>query len=171
MNRRQMIKGSVITGAAIGIGGPTVLLQTACAPKNLSLYVQTVVGSLQELSPLLPSSAQLIAKAVKIANDFDAAYKAGRFTDATTLFTNLSDLLSQITGDAGVNSPTIKIALAVAGIAMRAIAVLLKSQSTQPAVATAIKGNTSAAARQQMSLINNLANDAAVNQIFQAVRF
>lgn len=168
MQRREMIKraGLGITGLAL-VGG-----ETSCAPpKNLSLYVETVVGALREVRDFLPGSAGLIAKAIEIASDFKKAYDAGHFADATTLFTNLAGLLSQIVSDAGVNSPMIKIALAVAGIAMRAIAVLLKSQSEQPVVAQAMKKqSTSAASRAQITLIERLASSAAVDTAFAAAK-
>jgi len=170
MNRRQFNKAA-LTGGAVAVITPTVLVMQGCG-KNLSVWVNTVIGALQELSPLLPNSAQLISRAIKVAQDFDAAYRAGKFLDATALFENLAGVLSQITQDAGVNNPTIKIALAVAGVAMRAIAVLLKSQSTQPAVTAAVAAvPPSPAVTRRINLIESLANSASIDALYASVKF
>src|SRR6266704_962616 len=102
MNRRQMMK---VTGtAAIGTLAAS---QIACTPKDIAFYVSTVVGSLNELSPLLPGAAGLIAQAVTVANDFLTAYKAGKFDNASAIFQNLVSLMTQIGADVGVNNPTV----------------------------------------------------------------
>lgn len=170
MNRREMIHTTVLGVAGFGVG--TASTAPACpGSKNLSTYVVTVIGALEELTPLLPSQSSNITKAIKIAKDFDEAYRAGKFDSATVLFENLSSTVSQIASDAGVTNSSVKIGIAVAGVAMRAIAVLLKNQVTEdPRVADVVKSRTGVAADRQKSLIESLANDSAVNAIFQAAK-
>lgn len=165
MDRRTMIGRGALAAGGFAIGAGFTAPQCS-SPKNLSVYVQTVVGALEEIAPLLPGSAQLIAKAAKVAKEFDKAYREGKFTDAVALFENLAGFISQIAGDLGVNNPTVKVALAVAGIATRAIAVLLKSQETEPAVARA-RSTATSAQRRQVSLVNRLAAPSAVEAAFQ----
>jgi len=170
MNRRQFNRTALKVGA-VAVAAPTVLALKGCpGAKNLSVWVNTVVGALQEIAPLLPSSARLISKAVKIAQDFDVAYWAGKFLDATALFENLAGVLSQITQDAGINNPTIKIALAVAGVAMRAIAVLLKSQSNQPQVAAVLAAPQTPEMRRRANLIESLANPTSIDALYASVK-
>ncbi len=168
MNRRVALQ-SIGTGtASVAVFGPVVFLQ-GCSPKNLSVYVQTVVGTLHELQPLLPDASANIAKAIKIASDFDKAYRDGKFADAIAVFSNLSGVISEIATDAGVDNSTVKVALAVAGIAMRAIAVLLQSQSANPAVANARVG-ASSEQRRQAALVEKLANAGEIDRLFSMVR-
>lgn len=168
MNRRTFGKtlavGGGSTAALVLIGS-----QTACNPKDLSFYVDTVVGALDELKPLLPGAAATIVKAVAIAKDFDAAYKAGKFENAAALFANLSSLLSQIADDAGVNNTQVKLILAFAGVAIRAIAALLKSQAEQPGVMK-VTGPPTEAQKAQRALIERLADEKAINRLYQSVK-
>lgn len=164
MNRRTLLK----TGALGGVGMLT--LGTSACGKNLSTYVSIIIGALEELSPLLPGQSSVIATAVKIAKDFDEAYRAGKFASATALFSNLAGVIGQIADSIGVSSPAVKTAIAIAGIALRAIAVLLKQQSAEPAVAAVIASQRSAIAIQQMDLINRLADPIAVDLIFKNAR-
>lgn len=170
ISRRSMLgTGALVAGSfAVGVG----FTAPACNPKNLSVYVQTIVGALEEISPLLPNSAAIIAKAVKVAKDFDDAYRAGKFENALVLFENLAGFISQIANDVGVNNPTIQIALAVAGIALKGIAVLLKSQESEPQVVAAMeRANAKPGAAARRSLVERLANPTAVEKAFAASRF
>lgn len=165
MNRRTML--GVSGAAAVGVA-----VTTACpGAKNLSVYVQTVVGALREIGPLLPGAAGLIAKAITIAEDFDKAYREGKFDNAKVLFENLAGVISQIATDAGVNNAQVKVALLLAGIAMRAIAVLLSVQASNPEVAAALRSRTSPADQRQLALIKKLANEDVINQLFAEVKF
>lgn len=161
ITRRDLIKGGAFAAVAT-----MVLGEEACKPKDLTTYDQIVLGVLRELQPLLPSAAALISKAITILQDFDAAYKRGAFADAMALFANLSSVIGQIAADAGVNNPTVKVALAVAGIALRAIAVLLASQSGQPAVHAVLTGAMNPEKERQRELIRKLSDESAINKIF-----
>lgn len=136
MNRRDLIKGGIAATGVLALSG----VQQACTPKNLSSWVASIVGGFTEIKPLLPqlglSQAVIdrvsgfIDKAVLIAHDFDAAYKAGKFTTAATLFGSLSDLITQIAGELNVTSNRIvKLALVSIAIARIAIASLLSQQA------------------------------------------
>lgn len=150
MNRRQMIQTTALGGAGFAIG--TAFTAPACNPKNLSSYVQMIAGGFTEIKALLPDLglsqsiitkvAELIDKGVKIAQDFDAAYRAGKFSDASTLFTNLGSVITQIVTTLGVSTENraVKVALAAVGIARVAIAILLKKQSDeQPQIAESVR--------------------------------
>lgn len=157
MNRRTILKTGALTAGMLMLSGA----QVACG-KNLSLYVNIIVGALKELSPLLPGQAQLIAKAIAIAETFDRAYREGKFTDAIAIFENLAGVLGEIADAAGVTNPQVRTALAVAGIALRAIAVLLKSREGEPVVVEAI-GTATVAQRRQIALVNRLAEPAPLD--------
>ena len=163
MNRRQML-----TTTGLGVVSIGVMSQVGCKPKNLSLYVQTVVGALQEISPLLPSQAQFISKIVTVAADFDAAYKRGDFESATTLFSTIVSNVSQLISDIGTPSPQIKVALAVAGIALRAIATLLASQAT-PAIAAQASKAAGAQAK-AVNTVRRLSNPQIFDDILNSLK-
>jgi len=162
MNRRTLLK----TGS-VGAVGFLTLGAKGCG-KNLSTYVNVVIGTLQELSPLLPGQAQFISKAVGIAKTFDDAYRAGKFMDATALFENLAGVISQIADSAGLSSPSVKVAIAVVGIAMRGIAVLLKDQTSDPTIAAIVSESASKnpVVRRQKSLVEKLADEKEINALF-----
>lgn len=166
MNRRQMIKTSTVAGlgAVTGFG----FTAPACGQKDLSGWVTTIVAYFDEIKILLPELglsqavidkvSGLISKAAKIAKQFDEAYKAGKFENAVTLFTNLGGLITQIAGELNVtDNRIVKLALVGIQIARITIASLLKSQGdAQPAVRMAAM---SAEGPQQAALdeINRLA--------------
>lgn len=163
MNRRELIKSGAVTAGVVAFGG----LQIACKPQNLSFWVQSVVGALEEVAPLIPGQSQAIKKIVKLAQDFDAAYQAGKFTDALTLFQNLTSLIDQLVSDIGGQlSPQIKTALAIVNVALRTIALLLKQQGeSQPTIARAVRGG---AQSQAVSTVNRLADLNAIDAIYAA---
>lgn len=158
MNRRSMIK---LTGAA-GLG-TLVASQVGCKVKDVAFYVSTIVGALGELKPLLPGAAGTIAKAVTVANDFLAAYNAGKFANAKVALKNLVDLLSQIANDVGISgNPTVKVIFALASVAIHTIAALIMAN----APAGAMAGVTSA----EQAMVEQMANPATLNAIFVASR-
>jgi hypothetical protein len=171
LSRRTALK-HIGTGSLIAVAAPTLLLQEACKPKDLNVYVQTVVGALQEIQPLLPALSGKIGAAIKVALDFNAQYQRGDYVTATQTFETLASNVSEIITDIGVSlSPAIKVALTVAGIGLRAIAVLLKAQSEQPQVAKAIKGMKASSIPPPPnagSRILKLADPVALDKAFEA---
>lgn len=163
MNRRELIKSGAVTAGVVAFGG----LQSACTPKSLSFWVQSVVGALEEIAPLIPAQAANIKKIVAVAKDFDAKYQAGAFADALTIFQNMTSLIDDLVRDIGVNlTPQIKVALSVAGIAIRTIALLLKQQGeSQPTIARAVRGG---AQSQAISTVSRLADLNAIDVIYAA---
>lgn len=146
MNRRNFM----VTGATAGAGA-LVLSQEACKPKDLSGWVVTIVADYGEIKILLPQLgfsqavidriSGLIDNAVRIAKDFDDAYKAGKFDNAVVLFTSLGDLVTQVASEINVTDNRI-VKLLVVGIqiARITIASLLKAQAdSQPAVAAKVR--------------------------------
>lgn len=168
MNRRTLLK----TGGMAAVGAVT-LGTGPCSSKNLSVYVSTIVGALEELKPLLSNQSPLLTRAISIAKSFDEAYRAGKFDTATALFENLAGVVGQIADSVGVSSPSVKIAIAVAGIAMRAIAVLMKQQAEDnPQVAAAVdaKAERDPTASARKSLIQQMADTKAVDALFEAAK-
>lgn len=160
MNRREVLKGAGVTTAVVAFGG----LQAACKPANLSFWVQSVVGALTEIANLIPGQGAFIKKIITVAQDFDAAYKAGKFSDALTLFTNLTSLIDQLVGDIGGQlSPQIKTALAIAGVAIRTIALLLKQQGEKVPSVSAISSP-------EIDNVRRLANERAIDAIYDAAK-
>lgn len=169
MNRREMISTTAMAGAGFIIG--TGFTAPACpGAKNLSTYVQMLAGGFSEIKSLLPTLglsqstidkvADLIDKGVKIAKDFDAAYRAGKFSDAATLFTNLGSMISQVISTLGlsVENKAVKVALAAIGIARVAIAILLQREAVaQSQVMAGVLQTRSAAEVQAIGEIQKLA--------------
>lgn len=152
-NRREFLGlgGGAIVGAVAG----TLVIEPFCDKKDLSGWVLTLTTAFGEIKPLLGqlglSQAVLdrvsgfIDKGVKIAQDFDAAYKAGKFADARTLFLNLGDIVAQVAAELGASDNRIvKLALISISIARIAIAALLSSQASQPGVMAAVNKAKSA---------------------------
>lgn len=168
MNRRNFTR-TALTGVGIATLAPATLLTMGCKSTDLGFYIDTITGALKQLQPLLPGAAGLIAKGVGIASDLSSAYKRGDFASTTALFASLSDNLNQIADDAGVNSPTTKVILAVAGVALMTIANLLKNQAPVAAVAAARVSATSAQQR-GVAMIEKASSSAAVNQVFGVLK-
>jgi hypothetical protein len=165
MNRRDMLKTSSVAGLGT-LGGFAFTAPSCDKPKNLSTWVTIIVADFTEMKPLLPelglSQATIdrvsgfIDKAVKVARDFDAAYVAGKFADAVTLFTSLGDIVAQIASDLGAaENRIVKLALISIRIARIAIASLLSSQASEPQVAAAVRA---ARTTRTVSEIERLAN-------------
>lgn len=145
-SRRSFLKvGGVGIGSLVLAGsvGSLAVLETACAAKDIAFYVDTVIGALKQLSPLLPGAAGFIAKAISIAGDLKAAYEKGDFANTSALFASLSDVMGQIADDAGVSSPSIKLIFAIAGVALNTIGALLKAQTPAMAAKVGKVGATS----------------------------
>lgn len=162
MNRRQALK----LGGLAGVGALTMGVQR-CGGPNLSFYVSTIIGAMKDLSPLLPNLSANITKAIKVAETFDAAYRKGDFDSAEKLFENLNSLISQIADDAGIESQQVKLAITFANVGIRAIAAILFAQRDQPAVASAI-AKRGAAGKARLSVVERLADAAAIDKAYQA---
>lgn len=169
MNRRQMITTSALGAAGFAVGTGFAAPQCGGA-KNLSTYIQMIAGGFTEIKVLLPDlglsqniiaqAAELIDKGVKIAKDFDAAYKAGKFSDAASLFTNLGSTLTQVISTLGISTENraVKVALAAIGIARVAVAIILSRQADdQPQVAAAAKAGKVPAQAKAVSEVERLA--------------
>ncbi len=155
ISRSALGAGGLALGAAFGTpkgSGPVV-----------DFELQTIRGAFNELKPLFPSQADIIGKILKVADDFDAAYKAKDFSSAETIAANLTSLVSQFTSDIGVGlPPQVKLWLAAASIAIRTIAVLIKGSASN---------NAPQAKVATVSLINKLASTSAVDAAFAAAKF
>ena len=162
MNRRQFTKRAALTVIAAGLSGSAF----KCSSEKISIYVQTISTFLNQISSVLPAQSALITKVLKIASDFDAAYRRGDFLSADGFFNSLVENLNALTQDIGVGtSNTVKTWLAIIGAAVTSIAVLLKEQvDAQPAV----KGRASIATSARA--VERLASQAAVDRLYQVAK-
>lgn len=163
MNRRQFTKRAALTLATASLAGSAF----KCGSESLSIYVRTIITFLNQISSLLPAQASAISRIVKIATDFDAAYRRGDFSSADSLFNTLEQNLTQLTNDIGVNvSNSVKTWIAIIGAALTSISVLFKEQvSTLPAPMTAKAGTAKSA-----SAVERRASQANVDALYQTAK-
>lgn len=157
---RAVLGAMVLSGAGLSV---------ACGEK-ISFYVSTVIGSLEALIPLLPNAAPQIRKAVEAAKAFDAAYRAGKFTDASTLFANLGDLALEIFNVVGVVDPRIGLAIALGRVAFNAIATLLKKQMEDQAVAAIVNAQNDPRSLRAKAMIERMADPKMIEAILADVK-
>ena len=153
LNRRNFIGTSTLAGA-----GALVLSQTSCKPKNLSAWILTITTAFGEIKPLLSQlglSETVITKVsgwidegVRLAKLFDEAYKAGKFTDALTLFNSLGDIIAQVAAELGAtDNRIVKLALVSISIARIALAAILQAQESSAPEAIRIAKSSKAGAK------------------------
>lgn len=163
MNRRSFIgTGAMVTGgAALGM----VTMAPSCNPPKVSTYVRAFTGALGEIKLILPAQGAIIDRMIKVAEDFDKANLAGKFEDAKTFLLNLVSLFDQFTADLGVNVPLpVKTALLIAGVAIRAIAVLIDGElSRQPSMAARAEAG-------EVNKLKQLADEGAINAALKAIK-
>lgn len=172
MNRREMMSKTTVAG--LGAVGGFAFTMPPCSGKDLSGWVVTIDAYYDEVKILLPGLglgqavidrvSDLIDKATKIAKQFDAAYVAGKFTDAVSLFSNLGGLVTQIATELNVtDNRIVKLALVGIQIARITIASLLKVQAdNQPQVA-AKAGAMRSASTEADAAIGEIERLASVN--------
>jgi hypothetical protein len=162
MNRRQFTKRAALTLTVASLSGSAF----KCSSEQVSIYVRTITTFLNQIAGLLPAQAAAIAKIVKLATDFDAAYHRGDFNSADSFFDSLEQDLTALTNDIGINaSNTVKTWLAIIGAAMTSLAVLFKSQvDAQPAITARAQASRSAGA------VERLASQAKVDALYQAAK-
>lgn len=161
-NRRDFLKlaGSAGLGVAV-LGGATLTI--GCG-KSISFFTSTVIGALSDLKPLLPNLSPAIDKAIAAGKAFDDAYRAGKFDNIDTLFENFGNTVNSFVAAIGVMNEDVKRYVLVGGIALRAIASLLKSQVSQSAVAAVVasKPRTSG-----MAMIERMADPVVLDKMMQ----
>lgn len=173
MNRRNAITTLSLGTAGFVVG--TGFSAPACpGGKNLSTYVLIITQSYGEIKNLLPDLgfssttiskiSDLIAQAIKIAEQFDKAYKAGAFQNAAQFFNQLGTLSLNIANELNVsNNRIVKGILAGIGIARVTIAAMLQSQADQlPAARTARLSPEAAAAKAEIERLNRVDLDAVL---------
>ena|SRR5215217_4689031 len=162
LSKRQFLKVAGV--ASIGV---LVVSTTACpGGAKVTIYMQTISGLLNEIALLMPAKSEFIRKTLKIAADFDAAYRRGDLANADAFFNTLTSNLTTLTVDLGVNlSDQMKMWLAVIGATVRTVAVLLRDQVGNTSTAKSIAKSAKSAAA-----VERLANASAVDAAFQAAR-
>lgn len=163
LSKRQFLTTGV--RAAVGtVVFSGAALSLACGEK-ISFAVSTVIGSLEALSPLLPSASGLISKGISIAKQFDKVYREGKFADSTALFTNLGEVAQQIVEVAGLANPRINQIIALGRVGLNVIASILKSQMKDPVIAGMVAARTDAAAQRQKTMIEKMADEKMIEMI------
>jgi hypothetical protein len=176
MDRRNFVKtiaggtAAIATSRALtaaGVGGLALMLQ-GCG-KNISGWITAIVSGFAEVKSLLPDLglgqgaidkiSTLIAKGAKIAQDFDDAYKAGKFSSAIILFKNLGGVLEEVRADLGINADNkiVKAAFAVIGFARVAVAIILDRQGQNRPEAIAAAASASGEELAALAEIKRLA--------------
>lgn len=167
ITRREAIRSLGLGGGGLLLGAGFTAPQCGGA-KNLSTNVVIIMRSYGEIKELLPETglsqsvidrvSGYIAKAIKVAEDFDKAYRAGAFQNAATLFNQLGGLVGDIANDVGAsNHRVVRVTLVGIQIARIAIAGLLAAQAAnQPAVRTAKKSPEMVAAIAEIERLNAL---------------
>lgn len=172
LNDTNLSKRNFLKVGGVAALGSLTLCTASCGP-SMNTWVQTIIGGLEELKPLLPAQGSLLTKAISTAKSFNEAWQDGKFANAAALLENLTATIQQVIDDAGVNvSQQVKTMIAVVGVALRTIAVLMKEQMGDPVVAAAVRDKTanSPSAAMQRSVIERLADPNAVNAVFAAAR-
>ena len=163
MNRRTFAKRG-----AIGLAALTLTTSAyKCGAEQVSIYVRTITTFLNQIASLLPERGALITKIVKLASDFDAAYRCGDFASADTFFNSLDQNITTLTNDIGVNvSNNVKTWISIIGATVTSIAVLFKDQvqTLTPLQRTILRSARSADA------VERLASQASVDALYQAAR-
>jgi hypothetical protein len=149
----KVTRRSFVSTAAVGAGAfafGIAAVEPACSPKNLSTWITTITSAFAEVKPLLPQLglntalvakvSDLVDKGARIARLFDEAYRAGKFADAVTLFSNLGDVIAQVASELGAtDNRIVRLALVSISIARIAVATLLNNQAdATPQVAAAV---------------------------------
>lgn len=162
MNRRTLLK----TGGLAAVGTLT-MGAGKCGAEKVSIYVRTISTFLNQISTLLPDQAAFITKTLKIAADFDAAYRRGDFATADTFFNSLEQDLTILTNSIGMNtSNNVKTWLSIIGITVTSLAVLFKEQiDAQPAARRSVARKARSA-----SAVERLAAQAQVDAVYKAAR-
>ena len=164
MDRRTMLKV-----AGTGTVGVLAFGTTGCDKKDVSFYVSVFSGAMEELMPLLPSQNANISRVLSAIKTFKSAYEAGKFDSAVSALENASSVLSEIVAQIGTVSDPVKVAISVGGVALRAIAALLRAQTADPTVQAAVSAKaTTKAARSTLSVIDRLASPEALDRVYQA---
>lgn len=167
MNRRQFARQSTLALAVAGLSATAF----KCGSAQVTIYVQTIISFLREISAIIPAQASFIGKIIAIATDLDAAYKRGDFDNAMAFLESLTSNLNTLIANLGLNvSDRVKVALAIIGSTVRLIAVLLKQQAEQPEVAAAISTRTDAASIRRKALVAELANSSEIEKLYQAAK-
>lgn len=167
MNRRQFTKRGALGLVVAGLSGSA----WKCGSDKISIYVSTISSFLNELAQFVPAQAAFIAQIVKVASDFDVAYRRGDFTNASTFFNTLAGNISTLTTSLGIGtSPRIKTLLSVVNITVRTVAVLLMNEGATKVAEVAKARASNPAMDDAVRTIERLANPKAVDAIFEASR-
>lgn len=167
LSKRNFMKAGGVAAAG------TLMLGAKGCGIDVDTWVRTILGGLETLKSYLPAQEALITKAISVAKVFNEAWKGGKFTDATALFENLSNVINEFITAAGIDlSQEVKIIIVVIDGALTAIALFMKKEANDPAIAAAVNAKTAAdpnAARQR-ALIEKMANPRAIDALFAASR-
>lgn len=167
ISKRYFLK----VGGIAGLGALT-LGTTACpGSEKVSIYTQTISSFLNEIASLVPAQAAFIARIIKVAADFDAAYRRGDLENASAFFNTMVANVTTLFNDIGVNvSAQMKVGLAIVSSTVKLIAVLLKDQGAAAPAAVAKARGASKSVAKSANAIERLANAASIEALYQAAK-
>jgi len=167
MNRRSFAKRGALTLTTLALTATAF----KCGSEKVSIYVTTIASFLREISGLVPSQSAFIAKAIDVAEEFDAAYRRGDFANASTFFSTLVGNVTTLIGNLGGGlSPRIQTLLSVVSITIRTVAVLLKNEGATAVSAVAAARASNPVINAAAAAIERLADPKSVNATFEATR-
>lgn len=181
ITRRELIKCSGLTVGALALGGPAVLTLQGCGSTGQMVrWTSTVIGALQDVSPILADMGAgnvvaLIAKAVPIAQKLKQAFEANNHADTLTLLDSLinpqTGIIVDIANAVGVLGDDSRKRIVLGTLAIGMVALRLVSANIENETPTA--GVTLAKRRAPMAAasVEKAASKGALEAAFAAVRF
>lgn len=180
MNRRSMLRHTILTAGGIAVGGPLVISQTACgSTKQLAKWAGVVANSLEDISPILADMGggaivALIGKAIPIAKQLKKAFEDNDNSKALTFWSNLvkpGGLIEQIVNQIDALKPdsrkrTIQGILAIGMVALRLIEANIQDEITPAEIAAA-----EAVVPDAVRGVRASVRPGAIEQVFNAVKF
>lgn len=165
----DLSKRNFLRVGGVAAVGTLTLTGFKCGSENVTRYTATITAFLNEIATLLPAQANFISQTIKIAAQFDQAYRRGDFANASTFFNTLAGNVTELFNNLGINvSSQVKVALAIVSTTIKLIAVLLQDQGAAQPVAVTGAEAVSPAVRSTINLIRRLASPASVDATYQA---
>lgn len=177
MNRRTAVKGALTTLAVVSVGGPTVLLQSACGDtKQIVRWLGTVRVALTDMRPLLPASiAAAIDRALPVVDRLEKALKQNDHASTLDLLNDLINPatgiivdIARLVGQLPEGAPTTKLVLGLLAIAQVALRLVAANISDAPADAQAAARRSKPEAARSVGLA---ADAGKLKTAFEATKF
>lgn len=165
----DLSKRNFLRVGGVAVVGTLTLSAFKCGAESVTRYTSTIIAFLGEIATLLPTQANFISQIIKVARQFDEAYRRGDFANAGTFFNTMAGNITTLFNTLGVGvSSQVKVALAIVSTTVKLIAVLLMDQGATQS--DTIADAQTPAMRSAINLIQRLASPASVNATYEAAR-